>query len=117
MADVVLIATAQYDVVVPPAGVVDIPPATYQSPAVREIDVMFVITPLVMATPVTEEVITSPTLPASAESFVAVPNIPPVVGLNAKLVAVAAPRVGVTRDGDVARTRAPLPVWLDAAGT
>ncbi len=52
----------------------------------------------------------SPTFPADALSFVAVPTIPPVVGLNATLVAVAAPRTGVTNVGDVDPAKFPLPV-------
>lgn len=91
-----------------PAGIYPTRPLTSQSPAVKEIDVIFVPVPLVSETGAPEptvEAIYSPTLPAPAESFVVVPTMPPVVGLKVMLVAVAAPSTGVTNVGDVENTR------------
>src|SRR6266852_1197848 len=74
---------------------------------------MFPAAPLVMDTaePVnTWEDKYSPTTPALAESLVAVPMMPPVVGEKVTDVAVAAPKIGVTNVGVVAKTLTPVPV-------
>lgn len=88
-------------------------PSTSQSPAVKEIDVTFAGAEFendIADASNTVEDIVSPTIPAAALSFVVVPTIPPVLGLNAKLVPVAAPNVGVINVGDVPNTNAPVPV-------
>jgi hypothetical protein len=60
-------------------------PDTSQSPAVRDIEVIFVLTSVTSDTAddggINDEIY-SPTYPAAALSFVVVPTIPPVVGLN-----------------------------------
>jgi hypothetical protein len=76
--------------VIVPVGAICKDPHTFQSPAVREIDVAFATTPFVSATPVAEFETYSPTLPAAALLFVVVPMMPEVV-LNVKLVPVTAP--------------------------
>ena len=88
-------------------------PDTSQSPAVKEMEVTFAATPVVKLGPppiTTKEKTISPTFPASALLFVVVPTIPPVVGLNVTLVAVAAPNVGVMKVGEVENTRLVLVV-------
>lgn len=85
---------------------------TSQSPADSDNEVKFALTPLVNAIPLPtsiEEDINSPTLPAAAALFVIVPIIPLVLEKD-KLVALAAPMVGVTNVGDVASTILPDPV-------
>jgi hypothetical protein len=62
----------------------------------------------------TVDSIISPTSPAVVLSLVVVPTMPPVVGLKVKLVAVAAPRVGVTNEGLVVSEIAPLPLTFAA---
>ena len=54
----------------------------------------------------------SPTSPAVALLAEVVPTIPPVDGLNVKLVAVATPNVGVINVGEVANTTFPVPVGV-----
>jgi len=88
-------------------------PHTSQSPAVKLMLVKFVAVALLMevADPAATLLVTnSPTFPEPALSLVVVPTIPPVVGLNVKLVAVAAPRVGVTNVAPVDPTNEPEPL-------
>ena len=51
-------------------------PETSQSPGVKEIDAAFAVTPVVMATPVAEFLIGSPTLPGVTLLLVKFPTIP-----------------------------------------
>jgi hypothetical protein len=115
VAEVVLIAHINRDNVVEALGRYQICPDTSQSPAVRDIDVTLAVTfdvkDTALPSGITEE-ITSPTLPTAALSLVVVPIIPEVL-LKLKLVADAAPNIGVTRAGDVAKTNAPDPVSSD----
>ena len=90
-------------------------PHRSQSPAVKEILVTLVKVAEVIATARTSLEITSPTFPAPVLSFVVVPTMPPVVGLNVILVAVAAPNVGVMKVGEVENTRLVLVVPVDPA--
>lgn len=101
-----------YSIVKPFVPVIKTFPETSQSPAVSEIDVTFAAVAVVKLTADacrTVLLITSPTLPAAALSLVVVPIIPE-VELNVKLVADAAPKVGVTKVGEVERTVLPVPV-------
>jgi hypothetical protein len=91
-------------------------PHTSQSPAVSAKLVKFVGELLDIPTGDPEAIlllIYSPTSPAAALLTNIVPIIPPVEGLKARDVAVAAPRVGVTNTGDVAPTKLPVPVEPD----
>jgi hypothetical protein len=87
-------------------------PQTSQSPAVKEIEVISADTVEVNETAAPTSTvldISSPTLPAAASLFVVVPMMPEVL-LNVMLVALAAPRVGVTKVGDVEPAKLPVPV-------
>ena len=73
---------------------------------------IFAVTPDVNVIALPESIfdsINSPTLPAAALSLVVVPTTP-VVEVNVILVALAAPKTGVTNVGEVAKTKEPLPV-------
>src|SRR6202000_1953074 len=82
--EVVDIAPSWFDRTVVPAGLNCTTPSTSQSPAVREILVMLVCVPLVIATERALDEIYSPTLPALALLLVVVPTIP-FVWLGVKL--------------------------------
>lgn len=104
VADVVDAHPITLVVVVVAAGSVHITPDTSQSPAVRLMVVMSAFVAVVRAGPApwaTDALMYSPTFPAAVLSFVAVPTIPPVVGLNVSDDAVAAPMDGVVSVGDV----------------
>lgn len=99
-------------VVVVTSGSVQTEPHTSQSPAVREMDVMSLKAPLVVEiAPAANTVLdtNSPTLPVAALLLVTVPMTSPVLE-NARLVAEAAPNMGVTSVGELAPTNVPLPV-------
>lgn len=87
-------------------------PHTSQSPAVKLIEVksfcVLLEIEIAEADAITLET-NSPTLPVAVLSLVVVPTIPPVVGLKVTLVAVAAPKVGVTNVGLVVPAKDPVP--------
>jgi hypothetical protein len=97
---VVFIQASSAVVVVAALGFKKMAPHTSQSPAVNEMEVTSKFIVEVAATAEATNTVDSticPTKPAPASLFVVVPTIPPVVGLNVMLVAVAAPRVGVVK--------------------
>lgn len=78
LAEVVLVAAANAETVVLPAGINTILPDTSQSPAVKDTEVMLAGAPEDRETPLAELVWNSPTLPALALLLVLVPTIPAV---------------------------------------
>lgn len=95
--------------------VAEIPPLaqTSQSPAESVMLVIFLATDVVTLTPGLDNTaldITSPTSPAVGLSAALVPIIPPVVGLNANEVAVAAPKTGVIKVGEVVPANFTVPI-------
>jgi hypothetical protein len=94
------------------SGSVHTLPQQSQSPAVKLIEVMSLKAPLVVDMALPDKTVletNSPTLPAAALLLVVVPTTS-VVLENARLVALAAPNMGVTSVGELEPTKVPLPV-------
>ncbi len=112
VAEVELIHPITYNtfVVAPPVN--PIFPHTSQSPGVKVIDVKSAGVTVVRVTGADASTTLDrncPTLPEAALLFVVVPIIP-VVDVNVRLVADAAPSAGVTNVGELLPTKLPVPV-------
>lgn len=119
VAEVVLIPTVRPVTIVVPAGIVCTSPSTSQSPAARLMLAAFAVTDDVTEVEAVVAVTYSPTEPAFALSFVAVPAIPAVLDGVIVLEAVIAEAasvpvtVGPASVGLVPNTKAPEPVSFE----